>query len=283
MDVSIIVVSYNTEALLKQCLESVFARTLDIEFEIIVIDNASSDGSRRMVKEVFPGVILIENQKNLGFGQANNLGFKYAKGRNVFLLNSDTILLNNAVKILSDYLDDNLQTGICGGNLFDENENPAHSFMRCLPSLFLELNSLFRNNRLFRIRYGKNLQFNYTNNPLEVGYITGADMMLRTSILNTVGGFDPDFFMYYEETELTYRIKRLGFSIYNVPNARIIHLGGKSFSNNNEKKKLFLNSEDLYYRKTHSWLGKKIIYFIKTLTRFASTLIETYKKFLREK
>jgi GT2 family glycosyltransferase len=277
MDVSIIIVSYNTEALLRQCLESVFAKTCNIEFEIIVIDNASSDGSQRMVKEFFSEVTLIESQKNLGFGQANNLGFKYAKGRNIFLLNSDTILLNNAVKILSDYLDNNSQAGICGGNLYNEKKEPDISFIRCLPSIFSELNILLRG-RLFKIMYGKNMEFNHTGNPLKVGYVCGADMMLRASVLNDVGGFDHDFFMYYEETELTYRIKKTGFFTYSIPSANIIHLRGKSFSNNNERIKLLLHSEDLYYKKTHSWFSRKIIYIIKFLTRLTSALIETYKK-----
>jgi len=265
MDVSIIIVSYNTKDLLKQCIESIFAKTQGIKFEIIVIDNASSDGSQYMVKEVFPEVILVESQENLGFGRANNLGFDYAKGRNIFLLNSDTILLNNAVKILSDYLDGHLQVGICGGNLYDEKEEPEHSFMRHFPSIFFELNALFAD-LLFKIRYGKNLEFNYTNNPLKVAYITGADMMLRASILNIAGKFDPDFFIYYEETEFTYRVKKSGFSVYSVPSARIIHLENKSFSDNQNRVKLQLNSRNLYYKKTHGWFSRKIIRIIYFLT-----------------
>jgi GT2 family glycosyltransferase len=222
-----------------------------------------------MVKEAFPKVILIESQKNLGFGQANNLGFKRAKGRNIFLLNPDTILLNNAVKILSDYLDNNLQVGVCGGNLYNEKGEPMHSMGRYMPSIFLELNNLFRS-RLFKIMHKKNLYFNHTNNPLKVAYVIGADMMLRAPILNTVGGFDPDFFMYLEEIELTYRIKKSGFSIYSVPDAKIIHLEGQSFSDNLERKKLLSNSSDLYYKKTHNWFSRKIICIIKFLTKLSS-------------
>jgi len=265
MDVSIVIVNYNTKDLLKQCIESVFAKTQDLIYEIIVVDNASSDGSQQMLKEVFPEVILVESPENLGFGRANNIGFDYAKGRNIFLLNSDTILLNNAVKILSDYLDDNPKTGICGGNLYDEKEQPLHSFRRSLPSLLFEL-SVLLGDILFKIIYGKNQEFNYTNKPLKVAYITGADMMINASVLSIAGKFDPDFFMYFEESELSWRVKKAGFSIYSVPSARIIHLESKSFSDNYKKIKMQLNSRSLYYKKTHSWFSRKIINIIYFLT-----------------
>ena len=265
MDVSIVIVNYNTKDLLKQCIESVFAKTVDLDFEIIVVDNASSDGSQQMIKDVFPEVILVENLENVGFGRANNIGFDYAKGRNIFLLNSDTVLLNNAVKILSDYLDDNPQTGICGGNLYDEKENPGLSFKRYFPSVLFELNTLL-GDILFKIRYGKNSDFNYTNKPLEVAYVIGADMLLRASILNIAGKFDPDFFMYFEETEFSWRIRKAGFSIYSVPSARIIHLESKSFSDNHKKLKLRFHSRSLYYKKTNSWVSRKIINIIYFFT-----------------
>jgi GT2 family glycosyltransferase len=265
MDVSIIIVNYNTKNLLKQCINSVFEKTRGIEFEIIVVDNASTDGSQQMIRNDFPEILLVESQENLGFGRANNFGFGYAKGRNIFLLNSDTILLNNAVKILSDYLDNNQKVGICGGNLYDERKCPASSFSRHLPSLFWELN-IFFGGVLSKVRYGKNVYFNYTNTPLEVGYITGADMMLRASILRDIGGFDPDFFLYFEETELTYRVKKLNFSVYSVPDAQIIHLESRSFSDNYKKLKWLLDSSNLYYKKTHNGFERNIICMIFFLT-----------------
>jgi len=258
MDVSIIIVNYNTKDLLKQCIESVLAKTHDIEYEIIVVDNASFDGSQQMIKDIFPKITFIESPENLGFGRANNLGFDYAKGRNFFLLNSDTILLNNAVKILSDYLDKDSQVGICGGNLYNEKGDPVLSFVRCFPSIFSELNKLF-GCVLFKFLYGKNCNFNHTNKPLKVAYIIGADIMLRASILSTVGRFDPDFFMFYEETELSYRIKKSGLSIFSVPDAHIIHLGSQSFTNNIKKTKLMLDSSNLYYKKTLNIFVRNIV------------------------
>jgi len=251
MDVSIIIVNFNTKALLKQCIESVFEKTQDIEFEVIVVDNASSDGSQQMVKEVFPEITLIESPENLGFGRANNLGSTKAKGRYLFFLNSDTILINNAIRILSDFLDKKTNTGICGGNLFDENEQGIYSYTMLLPSILSELNA-FSNGYIEKILYKKDLCFNTTNSPKEVGYITGADLMIRTDLFNMLNGFDSDFFLYFEETELTYRVKKLKYKVFNVPQAKIIHLFGKSSSDSEGKIKLSLRSRRLYYKKTYN-------------------------------
>jgi GT2 family glycosyltransferase len=173
--------------------------------------------------------------------------------------------LNNAVKILSDYLDNNSQAGVCGGNLYNENGLPANSFSRCFPSVFKELDYLLRG-ILFIIRYGKCRYFNYNDSPLKVACISGADMMLRASILSVVGGFDPDFFMYTEETELTYRIKKRGYNVYSVPQAKIIHIGGKSISNDIDRMKKKLTGRKIYYQKTHGCTGKAIVKAIFTLT-----------------
>ena len=269
MDVSIIMVNYNTFALTKAAIESVFEKTDDIVYELILVDNNSPDGSGLLLKDYFgEKIVYVQSDENIGFGRANNLGIKQAKGRNIFLLNSDTILLNNAVKILSDYLDANPKVGICGGNLYDENGCFTNSFGRYLPSILMELNNLF-GGLIFKIFYGKNAYTNRTIKPLRVACISGADMMLRASILNIVGGFDPDFFMYYEETELTYRIKKLGFSIYSVPRAQIIHLESRSFSDNYKKAKMYLDSHKLYYKKTHGRFERKFVRLIFLLTVFS--------------
>lgn len=226
MDVSIIIVNYNTRVLVQNSIESIISKTKDIEYEIIVVDNASVDDSL----DIFPNdsrIKYIYNRNNLGFGLANNVGIEIAKGRNVFLLNPDTLLLNNSIKILSDFLDDNPKVGCCGGNLFDENMQPVHSYSMLLPSFMWEMNLLFAHKIEYLI-WGKNAQFNYTANPRKVGYICGADMMLRRSVLDQVGCFSDRFFLYYEDTELSYRIKHAGYEIISVPKAKIQHLVGKS-------------------------------------------------------
>ncbi|MDR1985241.1 MAG: glycosyltransferase family 2 protein [Prevotellaceae bacterium] len=263
MDVSIIIVNYNTKTLLKQCLKSVFEKTKDIEFEIIVVDNFSADGSQQMMKVEFPNVKLIESPENLGFGRANNLGAKSATGKYLMLLNSDTILRNNAIKILFDFIDKNAKIGICGGNLFNEDKKPTHSYSS-LPCFTQELKRLLLiPNRNY---------FNHTNKPQKVGYITGADLMIRAEIFNRLNGFDSDFFMYYEESELTYRVKKEGYKVYSVPQAEIIHLERKSFSDNGNRLEMIFKSCKIYYKKTHSGLYRIITNSI-IMTTIISRLI----------
>ncbi|GHS85906.1 glycosyl transferase [Bacteroidia bacterium] len=251
MDVSIIIVNYNTKQLTANCIDSVFEKTEGINFEIILVDNASTDGSKEHFRND-ARIQFIESDENLGFGRANNLGAKYAKGKYLFLLNSDTILLNNAVKILANFLDDNPKVGICGGNLFDENQQPTLSYA-IINSLSIkgELN-LLSNNNMMKIKYGKNVVFNYSNRPIAVYAIIGADLMIRSNIFRQINGFDEDFFMYHEELELAHRVKKLGYKIYCTPDAKIIHLGGKSLPNVTSGIKWWMEGRNLLYKKVHT-------------------------------
>ena len=133
IDVSIIVVNYNTKELTRNCLKSVFERTDGISFEVIVSDNGSTDGSQEMIRAEFPEVVLIENDANIGFGAANNRALAVARGKYVFYLNSDTVLLNNAVKMFFDYWENSPakeSIGALGANLLDEDMNITHSWGR---------------------------------------------------------------------------------------------------------------------------------------------------------
>lgn len=249
-EVSIIIVSYNTRDLLQACLSAVFENTQYISFEVLVVDNGSSDGSVEMMRCFFPDVRIFLSDENLGFGRANNVAIQQASGKNIFFLNPDTILLNNAVKVLSDFLETHPLVGICGGNLYTRELTPAHSYMMYLPSIYGELDQLFFY-RFSSRRYGMNFEFNHTGQPISVGYITGADLMIRKEILDVVGGFDPDFFMYFEETELTWRVRHAGFQVMSVPEARIIHLEGQSFILKEQRERLYLTSRRFYLQKVY--------------------------------
>ena len=139
MDVSVIVVNYNAGELAAACIDSVFAHTSGLDFEMILVDNASTDGSRSRF-EADARIRYVYSPENLGFGRANNLGLTYASGRNILFLNSDTLLRDNAIKILSDYLDAHPGVGAVGGNLVDGQGLPGQSFMRYYPSLWEEFN-----------------------------------------------------------------------------------------------------------------------------------------------
>jgi GT2 family glycosyltransferase len=140
LNISIIIVSFNTKELLSQCIKSIFKHTKGINFEIIVVDNASTDGSQQLIKSDFPKVILIESEINIGFGRANNLGAKHASGDYLFFLNSDTLLIENSIKILKDFIysesDPNL--AVVGCKLLDKNKNPHISYGN-FPSIYQEI------------------------------------------------------------------------------------------------------------------------------------------------
>jgi len=266
MKVSVIIVNYNTQALLKQCLSSVFELTKDISFEVIVVDNASHDGSQEMLKKDFPQVKLIESKENLGFGKANNLGASSAKFEYLFLLNSDTLLLNNAIKILADFMDAHPKCGSCGGNLYNEDMSPSFSFAQITLGILTVLIGATHTGFIVRLIYRNGSYcFNPTNNPVHIhGFIIGADMMIRTKLYQQLEGFNPKLFMYHEDVELCNRIRKAGYSLYSNPLARIIHYGGKS-SNKKTENQLRAQGIVRYYRESYSALTCWIIKTISLL------------------
>jgi GT2 family glycosyltransferase len=275
MDVSIIIVNYNTSVLIKKLLETIEDKTEGISYEVIVVDNNPTEQFAVDLKDYLDRIIYLPLKENVGFGRANNEGLKIAKGRNIFFLNPDTLLVNNAIKILSDYLDENENVGVCGGNLYDLDLNPNHSCMPKLPGLFSEIN-LMLGNSLYKLLYGS-YDFNNTDNPKKVGYITGADMMVKRNILDKIGGFNPIFFMYYEETELSFRIKKEGYDIISVPSAKIIHLESKSFTSSVKKQKLVLQSRKKYLKIIYPLYKRIITDFVYIVSCIVALVVFTIK------
>ena len=283
MQVSIIIVNYKTPHLCIDCIKSVFEKTEGLIFEIILVDNDSQDNSLQTIKEEFGDkVVLVDAQQNLGFGKANNLGAKYAKGDYLFLLNSDTILRNNAIKYLYDFIKNDSTVGIVGGNLFDKDGNFAHSFKYNQYDLnSLKVTGFFKAMR--RKLSGKMVdwEFNDTKEPVELnGYITGADLMIKKTVFDEVSGFDKDFFMYFEESEMTYRVRQLGYKVFSVPSAEITHLEGastkgKSFSE--RRQRMFNESAIKYFRKVYGEESAKDCYQIM----ISNCIKMAFRKFLQ--
>ena len=248
MDVSIIIVNYNSIALLLDAIDSIFDKTKDIVYEIIVVDNNSNDDSHRIIGEKYNEQIkYLALPENIGFGRANNEGINVAKGRNIFLLNPDTILQNNAVKILSDFLDGNALVGVVGANLYNDDGTYQPSFSQMYPSLKIELSNLFH------LMFFQNKQnINQTDQAIKTKSVVGAAMMVRKEVIEKVGGFDPRFFMYAEEEEWCDRIRKAGFLVFNVPSAKITHLDGKSFQFSENRLKRRLEGTRMLYRISYS-------------------------------
>lgn len=263
--VSIIIVNYNTFQYVLDCIESIKSKTKGLDYEIIVVDNFSPNREIENLNLIEPEVKLILNDENSGFGSACNLGVKNAIGNKLFFLNSDTLLQNNAIKILSDYLDNNSDAAVCGGNLYVLDLKPATSFSRLKPGIIADLDYFFFNG-ITNFFFNRNIYFNHSNQILEIkGTISGANYMIKKSNFDFVGGFDEDFFMYYEETELSYRVINSGYKIINNPSAKIIHFEGgseeiKERSLNwsfESKKKYFLKTSNL----TNYYISNAIFFF----------------------
>lgn len=236
--VSVLITNWNGAEVLRDCLISVREQTRDIAYEVIVVDDASTDGSVQIVRAEFSWVRLVTRTVNGGFVKANNDGVRTARGRNVFLLNSDTQLLNNAVKILSDYLDGHAGVGVCGGWLTNPDGSSQVSYGSA-PSFSQALADAFFLNDLFPSLDFPNrgvLPSPARTGPRPAEYITGADLMIRRSLIETLGLFDELYEAYCEEVDLCRRVRVAGgLEVHFVPQARIVHLGGFSYGKRGER------------------------------------------------
>lgn len=219
MEVSVIIVNYNTKNITKNCIDSVFSNTRNVSFEIILVDNSSTDGSKEYFQKD-KRIRYIYNNENVGFGRANNIGYKVAKGKYIFLLNSDTILLNNAISIFLEKMRKMPSTVACLGTiLLDLDRKPVHSY-----GSFLDWSIILP------IKRREIREEAISEEGLEVDCVLGADLFIKRSVIEEYGLFDPIFFMYQEENDLQRRYYLNGFSSRIITGPKIIHLEGKSNS-----------------------------------------------------
>lgn len=271
MDLSIIIVNWNTQDLLKQCLKSVEAdlAASKLNTEILVVDNASTDNSTQMIKEQFPGVILIENQENVGFAAANNQAIEQSSGRYILLLNSDTEVKPRALQLLCNHLDVNPQVGAAGSQLLNPDDTLQTSCYP-FPTLSRELWRLLHLDVLWS--YGVYHMANWdVDTPREVEVIQGASLLLRRAALDQVGLLDDRYFMYTEEVDLCYRLRQGGWQLFWVPKSKVVHYGGQSTKQVPTKMFLCLyQSKLIFLRKHYGWLAAqfyKLILLFATLAR----------------
>jgi len=230
MRLSIIIVSWNVKEDVLDCLRSIRQHPLPEPFEVLLVDNASTDGTERAVREEFPEVSVIANGRNMGFATANNQALIVAKGEYLLLLNPDTIVHPNALDLLVRFMDSHEDVGACGPRLLNS-DGTTQSSVRRFPSFRAALyrHSAFRYLRLFRGAYARFLMKDFGHETqIEVDVVKGAALMVRRSVLEEIGLMDEDFFMYYEEADLCYRIKEALWRIVFLPEALITHTGGRS-------------------------------------------------------
>lgn len=271
---SIIIVNYNTEDLLRRCLSAVDDRNHQFPIETLVVDNGSRDGSVSMVRRDFPSVRLIENEENMGFARANNIGLEVARGDYILMLNSDTKVLGDALCKLVTFLNSHPEAAVVSGRLVYpdfSDQGVARTFPTPLNALFGRrsiLTKLFPNNKYSK-RYMVSRQ-NQSGEPFEVDWVSGACLMARKTVVEEVGRLDDGFFMYWEDADLCYRIKQKNWKIYCVPEAVVIHYEGKSSLGKNGSRLIieFNKSVYRYYRKHYikNFFGLKNLVAVSGLT-----------------
>ena len=253
MDISIIIVNYNVKEFLENLLQSIFSAVKGLQVEIIVVDNASKDGSVEMLTSKFPTVKTIANEKNLGFAKANNLALKAASGKYFLLLNPDTILKENTLEAMFDYMQSHPEIGMSGCKVLNPDGTFQLSCRRGFPGPWTSFCKIFGLGRLFpksRIFAHYNLTYLNEDDTYEVDAISGAFMFLRKAVYEVIGGFDEDFFMYGEDLDLCYRVQKSGNKVYYLHETEIIHFKGESTkrSSINETKN-FYDAMRLFVRK----------------------------------
>ena len=225
MDLSIIIVSWNTRELLSGCLDSIFRETRNLSLEIIVIDNDSSDDSVDMLKKNFPQVHIIENKENRGFAAANNQGIHAAKSDYLLFLNPDTVILDNAISKSLDFIRAHPKTAMVGCKILDSAGRPEQFGLNSpsLANMLAEtvyLSKFYENMRLF---FMERLYLKYRYASCRVKYIVGCFMMVRAEAVRQIGDMDERFFMYFEEADWCERFRRAGWEIDVIPHAFIVH------------------------------------------------------------
>jgi len=270
MDLSIIIVNWNTKNLLCQCIDSLTQTLKKIDTEVFVVDNGSTDGSVEAVREKFPGVRLIENSDNMGFARANNQALPVSKGRYLLLLNPDTQVKDEAIERMLFFMDAHPEAGVAGAQLLNADGSKQNSIAN-FPSLATEL----LNKSLLRWFFPDKFPGKETDypGPVEVDSVIGACMVVRREAVGQVGLLDEEYFLFLEETDWCYRIKKAGWKIYHIPQAEVFHLQGKSAEAEKGKARIeYYRSRYHYFRKNRGSFQSSIL-FIGLIIKLSVELV----------
>jgi len=245
-DLSIIIPSYNTKGTTLNCISSIYKETKNIDFEIIVVDNASTDGTVGAIEKQFPQAKIIKNKKNIGYGRANNQALRRIlrqaqdekQNNYILFLNSDTIILDKAIEKCVEYIKKNKKIDVLGCQLLNKDRSiqPSGGYFPTLFRVFCWM--FFVHNLPILKNFLKAYQEKrngFYKKEREVDWLTGAFLLVKRQVFDKINGFDKDFFMYAEEVELLYRVKKAGFRVFFWPGAKTIHLKGKSSKKGFEK------------------------------------------------
>jgi len=225
VELSICVVSWNCCAKLRECLQSIFLHSQGLIIEVIVVDNASSDNTIQMVMDEYPQVRLIRNKTNIGFGRGNNIAIEKCRGKYILLLNPDIVIKKACFKELISSIETLPEAGVVGCRLVNKDGSIQKSFYKSFPSIMSEL---YWGLMLHRI---KNIMPRYKgdkNQAIKVSWLVGGCMLLRKGVLSQMNGFNIKYFMYGEDVDLCYRLKKMNLKAYYLPNITMLHYHGVS-------------------------------------------------------
>lgn len=285
MLISVILVSYNTAQMSIESLDSLFASVGDFELEVFVIDNASKDNSVELISSQFPNVTLIENKKNVGFGRANNQALSLIKGDYILLLNTDAFIKADTLQKSIEYMQSNRQCGVLGARLLGRSGElqPSCRYFPTPLNLFVERVGL---SQFFpKVRLVDDVHFN-AELTQSCDWVPGCYYMVRRQVVNEVGLFDPLYFLYSEEVDHCFAVKKAGWDVVYLADINVVHIGGESAKSvgkismvSRQVPQLQIESELLYFRKNHGIIGMLSHVLLSNLT----DVIQTLKDIIRLK
>lgn len=270
MDVSVCIVNWNTKELLANCIKSLQEKTTGVSYEVIIVDNNSADGSSDMVRQRYPQCKLVASKENLGFGRGNNRGLQEATGKYIFYLNPDTVLATNALYGMFQYMESNPDAGAVGCRLLNQDRSIQFTCARTFPTLFNQFCDLMLLNRLFpKYKLFSTIEMSYWNHrdSRDIDCLSGACIFTRRDVVNTLKGFDENFFMYAEDVDLCYRIRKEGWKLHYLATEEIYHLEGQSSKKRSQKLFSFIvmrESNQIFfskhYGKVNSYLYRALMF-----------------------
>lgn len=278
-DITVIIVTWNCKQYVIDCLQSIFKDPIHCSMSITVVDNNSSDNTVEQIEKDFPAIRIIANSSNKGFATANNQGIKDSSSRYVLLLNPDTIVHSGAFDRMVSFLDSNETIAAIGPAIVNGDGSPQWTGVR-FPSNWNILSESFFLDRIFprsRIFARHKSQFEDFTKPFPVDYVQGSCLMIRRSVLDIIGVLDKSYFMYFEETDLCYRIKNAGHQVYFFPGSSITHYGGGEEGHFTETRLLQYHiSLFQFYRKNYPLIDLtilKFIIFIRSIVRILTWIV----------
>lgn len=267
MELSIIIINWKSADYVRKCLSSIYDNLTDLEFEVIVVDNASYDDCEKIIDRDYPQVKFIQSHNNVGFSKANNLGYEHSVGDNLLFLNPDTEIIGTSIKIMHTYLCNFPKAGAIGCKLLNTDRTIQTSSIQAFPTILNQiLDAEVLRRKLPNLKFwGNKVLYDTASLPVQVDVISGACILIKRSVFERIGYFSTDYFMYAEDVDLCYKIRKAGYFVYYSGAANVIHHGGKSSG----KRELNYFAALVMRESVQKFLHKSRGYLYSLLYRFA--------------